>query len=65
MNANSSAAYNFLLHNLSVIDPFQEMAMFDHEPRFRVRRQTSYKNRGFFSMISDYITEVNINWPVK
>jgi hypothetical protein len=63
---NKSRAYNnFLLHNLSVFDLFQTVTMLDHEPRFRVRRQTSKKNRGFFSMVSDYISEVSKNWPVN
>ncbi|XP_023719226.1 uncharacterized protein LOC111870866 [Cryptotermes secundus] len=33
------------------------VTMIDNEPRFRVRRQASNKNRGFFSMLSDYISE--------
>jgi hypothetical protein len=66
MSSRLSLAYiNFPLCNLRIFNPFQVVKMLDHEPRFRVRRQTGYKNRGFFSMLSDYISEVNMNGPVK
>ncbi|KDR19837.1 uncharacterized protein LOC110829570 [Zootermopsis nevadensis] len=33
------------------------LKMHDQKPTFRFRRQTSHKNRGFVSLLSDYISE--------
>jgi hypothetical protein len=41
--------------------PFQTVKTHDHEPTHRFRRQTSHKNRGLVSLLSDYISEVNID----
>jgi hypothetical protein len=41
--------------------PFQIVKMQDHDPILRFRRQTSHRNRGFLSLLSDYISEVNMN----
>jgi hypothetical protein len=39
--------------------------MHNHEPIYRFRRQTSHKNRGLFSLLSDYISEVSTGTPGK
>jgi hypothetical protein len=54
-----------LICYLSVILPFQIETMLDETPIFRFRRETNHKNRGFLSLLADYISQVNAKDPIR